>query len=106
MSEEIRQFDQADIEANRTMCILMAIFPILFFLVFVVDSMKNSDYSKFKANQSLILFIISVVCGIIPFLGWVCYIAYFVFWIMNIIATVNNEAKTIPLVGDKINIIK
>lgn len=106
MSEEIRQFDQADIEANRTMCILMAIFPVLFFLVFVVDSMKNSAYSKFKANQSLILFLMAVICGIIPVLGWLCYIAYLVFWIMNIVATVNNEAKTVPLVGDKINIIK
>ncbi len=106
MSDEIRQFDQADIEANRTMCILMAVFPVLFFLVFVVDSMKDSAYSKFKANQSLILLFISVICGIIPVLGWVCSIAYFVFWIMNIVATVNNEAKTVPLVGDKIEIIK
>ena len=39
MSEEIRQFDQADIEANKVLAILMIIFPILFFLVFVVDSM-------------------------------------------------------------------
>ena len=106
MSEEIRQFDQADIEANRTMCILMAIFPVLFFLVFVVDTMKDSAYSKLKANQSLILFLMAVICGIIPVLGWLCYIAYLVFWIMNIVATVNNEAKTVPLVGDKINIIK
>ena len=45
MSEEIRQFDQADIEANKVLAILMIIFPILFFLVFVVDSMQTRHLS-------------------------------------------------------------
>ena len=106
MADEVKVYDQSDIEANRTMCILMAIFPILFFLVFCVDSMKDSPYSKFKANQSLLLVFMSIICGIIPVLGWICYIVEFVFWILNLVATVNNEAKPLPLFGDKLTIIK
>ncbi len=100
MSEEIRQFDQADIEANKVLAILMIIFPILFFLVFVVDSMKNSAFAKFYANQALIMLILSIIpIGITQVAVLVCFI-------ILLVGILNGSYMPIPFLGEKINIIK
>lgn len=100
MSEEIRQFDQADIEANKVLAILMIIFPILFFLVFVVDSMKNSAFSKFYANQALIILILNIIpLGITQLAGFVCFI-------ILLVGILNGSYMPIPFLGEKLVIIK
>lgn len=100
MSEEIRQFDQADIEANKVLAILMIIFPILFFLVFVVDSMKNSAFSKFYANQALIMLILSIIpIGITQVAVLVCFI-------ILLVGILNGSYMPIPFLGEKLVIIK
>ncbi|MBQ5315115.1 MAG: hypothetical protein J6J52_03770 [Oscillospiraceae bacterium] len=100
MSEEIRQFDQADIEANKVLAILMIIFPILFFLVFVVDSMKNSAFSKFYANQALIMLILSIIpIGITQIAVLVCFI-------ILLVGILNGSYMPIPFLGEKLVIIK
>ena len=100
MSEEIRQFDQADVEANKVMCILMIIFPILFFLVFVVESMKNSSVSKFYANQALIVLILNIIpIGITQLAGLICQI-------ILLVGVLNGSYMPIPVLGEKIVILK
>ncbi len=100
MSEEIRQFDQADIEANKVLAILMVIFPILFFLVFVVDSMKNSAFSKFYANQALIVLILNIIpLGITQLAGFICFI-------ILLVGILNGSYMPIPYLGEKLTIIK
>ena len=100
MSEEIRQFDQADIEANKVFAILMVIFPILFFLVFVVDSMKNSAFSKFYANQALIVLILNIIpLGITQLAGFICFI-------ILLVGILNGSYMPIPYLGEKLTIIK
>ncbi|MFO7807311.1 MAG: hypothetical protein R6V40_02720 [Candidatus Moraniibacteriota bacterium] len=90
------------------------IFPILFFIPLVIEDLKNNSYSKFHANQQLVLLIASLavnfVGGIIPILGWFIIIpfgnlAIFVFAIMGIINGVKEKTKPLPLIG-KIEIIK
>lgn len=101
-------FDQADIEKNKNIVLLTAILqifiPIIFFLPLVCC--KDSEYGKFYANQGLLLLLAEIICGIIPIIGWIAAIAVFVFAIMNAVNASKGLKKGIPLIGDKITIIK
>lgn len=101
-------FDQADIEQNRNMVLLSAILqifvPILFFLPLVCC--KDSEYGRFYANQGLLLLLAGIVCAIIPFIGWIASIAVLVFAIMNAVNASKGLKQGIPLIGDKITLIK
>ncbi len=121
MPDSDQQFDPADIERNKAIAGL-AYLGILFFLPLVAA--PESKYGRFHANQSLVLMItgfawfiaftlVALIFGwIIPFLGniililgWLGYIAIFVFYIMGLINGFTGKAKEMPIVG-KIRIIK
>ncbi|MGN0679510.1 MAG: hypothetical protein ACI4JS_07605 [Oscillospiraceae bacterium] len=65
----------------------------------------DKEGAKFHLNQGLVLVIASIVCGIIPFLGWAAEIFVFVCWIIAFIGAVQGQEKEMPLLG-KIKIIK
>ncbi|MGN0683111.1 MAG: hypothetical protein ACI4JY_05485 [Oscillospiraceae bacterium] len=65
----------------------------------------DKEGAKFHLNQGLVLVIASIVCGIIPFLGWAAEIFVFVCWIIGFIGAIQGEEKEMPLLG-KIKIIK
>lgn len=117
-------FDQADVNENKVYGILTAVCPILFFLIYCIDSMKNSAYSKHVANNSLVLFItcavggivigiVSAILGMIPIIGLVLVtilsgvfsLACLALWIINLIDAVQATGKKLPIIGG-ITIIK
>lgn len=65
----------------------------------------DKEGAKFHLNQGLVLVIASIVCVIIPFLGWAAEIFVFVCWIIAFIGAVQGQEKEMPLLG-KIKIIK
>lgn len=65
----------------------------------------DKEGAKFHINQGLVLVIASIICGIIPFLGWAAEIFVFVCWIIAFVGAINGEEKEMPLLG-KIKIIK
>lgn len=65
----------------------------------------DKEGAKFHINQGLVLFLATIVCGIIPFLGWIAEIFVFVCWIIGFVGAINGEEKEVPLLG-KIKIIK
>lgn len=65
----------------------------------------KTEFTKFHANQGFVLWLAGIVCAIVPFLGWLCEIAVFVFMIMGIINVCNGEMKELPLIG-KLRILK
>ncbi len=116
MNNEIKSFDQGDVQANKGIAILMAIIPVLFFLPLVMDDKKNSAFLKHQANQTLIYFIAAAASGIvctilalIPVIGWIISvlvpIAIFVAYILNIVNAATGNGKSLPFVGT-IQIIK
>lgn len=99
-------FDQADIDSNKTMAILMAIFPILFFLPLVdKDKMGQSPMLKFFANQALLIFLANLavfILSVIPYiqiLGGIIGLVVFVFWILLLVSACKGEGKPLPLIG-------
>lgn len=108
-------FDSQDIEQNKTMVLLAAILqifiPILFFLPLVCC--QNSSYGKYYANQGLLILLLYIASGvvtIIPILGWIASpvvgIATLVFAIINAVNASKGVRKGIPIIGDKIELIK
>lgn len=96
------EYDPADIEANKVMGILAYIW--ILFLVPLLAA-PNSKFARFHANQGLILFIASIICGIIPVVGWILSIVLLVFAVLGIINAAQGKAKELPLIG-KIKILK
>ena len=73
----------------------------------------KTEFTKFHANQGLVLFIAGVIIGAasaIPFVGWFVIaplgsIATLVFAIMGIVNAAKGEMKPLPVIG-KFQIIK
>lgn len=72
---------------------------------------KDNKYVMFYAKQSIVLFIgwivlwiVGMVLGFIPFLGimvhWILSLGLLVLWVMGLIYSLSGEMKHIPLVGD------
>ena len=118
------EFDPADIAANKIYGIL-ACFGILFFIPLVAA--PQSKYARFYANQGLMLFILSIVVGIVAGIVWsiftflgaffilflligfivagVLYLIPFVLFVLMLINAIGGKAYELPFIG-KYTLIK
>lgn len=117
------QFAPDDIASNKGIAAVACI-PALFWLPLVTNS-KDSPFAKFYANQGLILLILGVALGIVNgivgaalshagifgsiiggLVSLVCGLAPFAGFLYVIIAAVNGKAKPLPLIGTLITAFK
>ena len=110
------EFDASDIENNKVMGILAYISILVLVPILVA---KESKFARFHANQGLVLFIASIVSGIIigilgmfPFIGWIFRLAgaaieiiTIVLMVIGIVNAANGKAKELPIIGS-IKILK
>lgn len=110
-SDTTAQYDPADIQSSTLMSVLCYFSILVFIPIFVA---KDSAYTKFHANQGLILAIVAVISsvimkalsfGIIEFVCSIINIAVVVLSVIGIINAVNGKAKELPLIGS-IKILK
>ena len=102
MGTTTENYDQADIEKNKT---IAGLAYIIFFLPLL--ACPDSRYARFHANQALILFIASVggsiILSLIPFIGWMLLpfysIAIFIFVVLGLVNGIGGKAKELPLIG-------
>lgn len=101
--------DQNDVQSNKVMAIL-AYFGILFLIPLLAA--KESPYARYHTNQGLVLFLFTIVCGIlgmIPKFGWIIssigYLIGFVFFIIGVINAAGGKMKPLPMIGN-ITLIK
>ena len=64
----------------------------------------DKEGAKFHINQALVILLFSLL-SIIPCIGWIWGIFMIVCWFIGFIAAINEEEKSIPLLGN-IKIIK
>lgn len=107
------EFDEEDIKNNK----IMAILAYLEILVLVpILAAKDSKFARYHANQGLILFITSLILGIVsgvlnflPVIGWLFSIcvsfSILLLMILGIINAANGKAKELPIMG-KYRILK
>ena len=106
--------DEKPADAKKLWGIVGYIFPVLFFIPLVMEELKTNSYSKFHANQQLVLLLaavaVNIVGGVIPVLGWfiilpIGSILLIVLAVMGIINVANDRMKPLPIIGG-IEIIK
>ena len=96
-------------ESNKIMAAISYIWILFLVPLFAA---KDDAFARFHANQGLLLFLASIVLGIIgviPVIGTIIAlvggIVTFVFMILGIINALKGEMKPLPLIGG-IEIIK
>jgi len=65
----------------------------------------DREGAKFHLNQALVLWIVGLIAGFIPFVGWIVSIFCFICVIIGLISACKGEEKEVPLLG-KIKILK
>ena len=96
-------------ESNKIMAAISYIWILFLVPLFAA---KDDAFARFHANQGLLLFIASIILGIIsiiPFVGPIISaiggIVTFIFMILGIINALKGEMKPLPFIGG-IEIIK
>ena len=120
-SEEV--FSSNDKSENLALGALMAALPFLFFLPYVMKDKRYSPYCMFRANQSLVTFIIMALLGlaakIIGFVGFIPLIGGIItgiagvvlgltagfYYIENLIFAILGSGKRVLIFGE-IEILK
>lgn len=115
VEDKTMEFDTQDTQDAKVWSIL-AYFGILFFLPLVCA--PKSGFGKFHANQGLILFLTSLILGVVNVvlqivLGWIplvgkiicglvsliISVAALAWMIYGIVQAAQGKAKTLPLIG-------
>jgi len=95
--------EQKDINENK----LVAAIGYIWILCLVPLLLKkNSKFCQFHAKQGLVLFIIELL-GMIPFVGWVLFIAAVIYSVYGIVQALDGKYWEAPIIGEyakKINL--
>lgn len=95
---------------DRILFAFLAAFLSIVGFIIALLAKRDDKYVMFYAKQSLVVFIVAVIGGIIgsvfliiPVLGWVVYsiinLAILILWIFNWVYALSGEAKETPIVG-------
>ena len=117
INDRTAEFDQNDIQQNRAMGILAYIGILVLIPIFAA---KDSKWSRFHANNGLILAIAEVavsvtfgILGMIPYvgllfgvIGWLSGLALTALAVFGLVNAARGKAKELPLIGGKIKILK
>ena len=93
-----------DVEENK---IFAALSYVWIMSIVILILKRDSEFASFHAKQGLVLFIISIILGFIPFIGWILEFAVALLVVVGIIKALMGEKWEIPLLGQlakKINI--
>lgn len=110
MNNEEVVFDQADVDKNKIVGIIMAATLITFFLPLCSQEMQQSAYLKFRMNQCFIVLVIGIIIGIgakilsvIPFIGsilaWAVGLIFVAFYVVDLIYACQGSGKRVPIIG-------
>ena len=98
-------------EDNSKTVAILAYFLVGIIWYFADEKVKQSEFAKAHVKQALNLLIINIVVmtvlGFIPFVGWVLMplaaLAFFILWVIGLIAALNNQTKELPIIGQFAN---
>ncbi len=97
MSENQNVSEQ--LPSNAKLFSILSYVGILWLLGLLISPEKTSPFVRSHVNNGIITSI--MLC--IPFVGWVCGV---ICAVMGIIAAAKTQYFTIPVIGDKIKIVK
>lgn len=103
--------------ANAKLFSIFAYIGPLWLLGLLISPEKTSPFVRHHVNNGIIITIFGAIAGtagilfnFIPYVGWLldlaCWGAYVALVVMGIVAAAKTKYFSIPLVGDKIKIVK
>ncbi|MBR5310314.1 MAG: zinc-ribbon domain-containing protein [Oscillospiraceae bacterium] len=109
-SDHTADFVKEDIERTNILSALCYLYFVFIIIALLLE--PNSKFLRYHINQSIILTVFGILCGlaaIVPIIGWIVAsvgsIACLVFTVMGIVNAYKGKAKDLPLIG-KYSIIK
>lgn len=104
-------------EENKKLFAFLATFLSIIGFVIALLAKREDRYVMFYAKQSLVIFIVGAVAGvlasilkIVPIIGSIIYFALwvitFVAWLLSWIYALSGEMKNVPIIGDYAKRIK
>ncbi|HKI90509.1 MAG TPA: hypothetical protein VKA38_15895 [Draconibacterium sp.] len=84
---------------GKTKAIVAHITIIGWIIALVINSSEKDEIASYYIRQLLGLYLLGIICSIIPIIGWIASIAVFVFWIMSLVGAIQGEMKETPFVG-------
>ena len=102
---------QAVAAEDKTAAIVAYLTLLGFIAAIFLHNGNKTALGAFHLRQVLGLFLSgfalafgAAIVAMIPFLGWLislaCYLAFFVFWVLGLIAAINGQQKPVPVVGE------
>lgn len=84
---------------GKTKAIVAHITIIGWIIALVINSSEKDEIASYYIRQLLGLYLLGIVCAIIPIIGWIISIVVFVFWIISLVGAIQGEMKETPVVG-------
>jgi uncharacterized membrane protein len=102
---------QAIVVEDKTAAIVSYITLLGFIAAIFIHNGNKTALGAFHLRQVLGLFLSGFVLGfgatiiaMIPIIGWLislaCYMAFFAFWVLGLIAAINGQQKPVPVLGE------
>ena len=103
-SDRTAMFEPED--AKRTNILSALCYVNFIFIIIALLLEPNSKFLRYHINQSLVLSVFGILCGvvaIVPFIGWIASavgaIACVVFTVMGVVRAFKCQAKDLPIIG-------
>ena len=103
-SDHTAKFEPED--AGRTNILSALCYLNFIFIIIALLLEPNSRFLRYHINQSLVLTVFGILCGIVaivPFIGWIVSVigtvACVVLTVMGVVRAYKCEAKDLPIIG-------
>jgi uncharacterized membrane protein len=93
-------FDPKNPESGKTVAIIAHLTIIGWIVAIIMNSSNKTELGSFYVRQTLGIFLIGFVLGIIPIINIIGFIITFILWIISLIGAINGNKKPVFLVGE------
>lgn len=105
-----RKIEKIDKKKDEKLYAFLATFLSIIGFIIALVARRDNKYVMFYAKQSLIVFIVSLIAGILasafsilPIIGWIIHFALniivLLIWIMSWLNALSGEQREVPIVG-------
>lgn len=84
---------------DQIKAIIAHITPIGWIIALVLNLESKDPLTRFYLRQNLGIYLISVLSGLVPIIGWAIGIVALVLWIISLIGAIQQTEAETPLVG-------
>lgn len=87
-------------DSGKTVAIIAHLTLIGWIIAIIMNSGNKTEMGSFYIRQTLGIFLLGFVLGIIPIVNLIAWIFPFILWIMSLIASFGGKQKPVMIVGD------